>query len=326
MKREVALVLLLLSFAAVPLTGNEYWTGLLTQALILGGFSMGLDILVGYTGMPSLGHATFFGLAGYGTALAITRWGIDPWAAAGIGVLFSSLVALAFAPLAVRLRGVPFLTVTLAFGQLTWGLVTRWGSFTGGENGIPGITRPSLSVGSWGLQRPDGFYLFTLAVVAVLAFLINRFALSPMGLSLRGVRDSDRRMLVLGYSVHARRTMAFVVAAVAAALCGTLSAFFNGYIGPGSLDWRFSAQALLGVVIGGAGSLWGPFVAGAGLHVLKTYICGETERWALILGVLYVIAVVVLPGGLASLPERARKLKEVLRSPTGHDASVHKRL
>ena len=322
MRRYTVLVIILivLGLATVPLFASEYWTELLTQALILGMFSMGLDILVGYTGMPSLGHAAFFGLSGYGSALAITRWGIDPWLAAGLGILFSTIVAALFGPLAVRLRGLTFLTVTLAFGQLTWGLVTRWGSFTGGENGIPGIPRPSLVIGPLDLEQAAGYYWFTLVCLAVLVVLIYRFAGSPMGMSLLGLRDSDRRMEALGYNVHARRAVAFIVAALVAAVCGTLSAYFNRYIGPSSLDWRFSAQALLGVVIGGAGSLWGPFVAGTGLHVLKTNIVGSTDLWAIFLGGLYVLAVVVLPGGLASLPQRLRGRTRSTSLPETQDA------
>ncbi|HSR29165.1 MAG TPA: branched-chain amino acid ABC transporter permease [Anaerolineae bacterium] len=306
MKRGLAVLLIGLALAAVPLVASQYWTELLTQALILGAFSMGLDLLVGYTGMPSLGHAAFFGLSGYGTALAITRGGINPWLAAGIGILVSTAVAACFGPLAVRLRGLPFLTVTLAFGQLTWGLITRWGTFTGGENGVPGVTRPALSLGPFDLQEPAGYYWFTLVCLAILVFMIYRFARSSVGMSLLGVRDSDQRMVALGYNTHIRRSVAFIAAAVVAAVCGTLSVFFNRYIGPTSLDWRFSAQALLGVVIGGVGSLWGPLAAGSGLHVLKTYIVGKTELWAIFLGALYVLAVLVLPGGLASLPQRLR--------------------
>ncbi|HBY92951.1 MAG TPA: branched-chain amino acid ABC transporter permease [Chloroflexi bacterium] len=305
MKRDAFIVLIGLGLAALPLVVGSYWVGLLTQALIFGGFALGLDVLVGYTGMPSLGHAAFFGLAGYGTALAITRWGLNPWLAAGIGIVLSLAVALAFAPLAVRLRGLTFLTVTLAFGQVAWGLATRGGEFTGGENGIPNVARPSL--GFWDLQTPVGFYLFTVFWLIILTLLVSRFVASAVGLSLLGVRDSDTRMAALGYNVQARRALAFVVAAGVGAIYGMLSVFYNQFIGPGSLDWRLSAQMLLSVVIGGAGSLWGPFIAGTGLHVLKTLLTGQTERWPMVLGALYVITVVLLPGGLASLARKFRR-------------------
>jgi len=305
MKRDAFIVLLGLGLAALPLVVGHYWVGLLTQAVIFGGFALGLDVLVGYTGMPSLGHAAFFGLAGYGTALAITRWGINPWLAAGIGIVVSLGVAVAFAPLAVRLRGLTFLTVTLAFGQVAWGMATRGGELTGGENGIPNVIRPSLAF--WDLQAPVGFYLFTVLWVTIVTLLVNRFVASPVGLSLLGVRGSDTRMAALGYDVQARRALAFVVAAAVGAVYGTLSVFYNQFIGPGALDWRLSAQMLLSVVIGGAGSLWGPFVAGTGLHVLKTLLTGQTERWPMVLGGLYVITVVLLPGGIAPLARKFRR-------------------
>jgi branched-chain amino acid transport system permease protein len=306
--------------ALVPLVFGRYWTELLTQAVIFGAAAVGLDVLVGRTGLASLGHGAFFGLAGYGVALGVTRWDLDPWLAAGLGIAVAVAVALAFAPLAVRVRGLAFLTVMLAFGQVAWGLATRGGSFTGGENGLPGVHRPSLGIGFWDLGDPDGFYLFTLLCATAVTYAIVRFAASPVGLSLLGVRDNDRRMAALGYDVRARRVTAFCVAAAAGAVHGVLSAFFNGFVGPGSLDWRLSAQLLLSVVIGGAGSLWGPFVAGGGLHILRTYLTGETQRWPMVLGGLYVAAVVVLPGGLASLPVVWRRLRGAAAWRPGREA------
>ncbi len=317
MRREALILLAGAALAALPWAAGTYWVGLMTQALIFGAFALSLDILAGFTSLPSIGHAAFFGLAGYGAALAVTRWGIDPWAAAAIGILFSVLVALAFGPLAVRLRGLAFLTVTLAFAQVAWGLATRWTSFTGGENGIPSVTRPSLALLGWDLTGPSEFYWFTLFWVVLLTLLIHRFANSAVGMSLLGIRESDRRMAALGYNVQARRTIAFVLAAAAGAVVGVLSAYYNKFIGPGSLDWRLSAQMLLSVIIGGAGSLWGPFIAGTGLHVLKTNLIGETERWVMVLGILYVVTVVLIPKGLASLPRivRAKLWRQQPKSP-----------
>lgn len=304
MKREAWILLAGLGLAAASGLMNDYWLGLLTQAVLFGGFALGLDILVGYTGMASLGHAAFFGLSGYGAALAITRWGFDPWSAAAVGLALSLLTALLFAPLAVRMRELAFLTVTLAFGQVMWGLVTRGGNFTGGENGLPGVTRPSLGLEFWDLQTPRGFFLLTVLCVTVITLLVSRFAASPVGLSLLGIRENEIRMAALGYNVQARRAVAFIIAAGVGAVYGVFSAFFNTFVGPSALDWRLSAQILLSVVVGGAGSLWGAFIAGAGLHILKTYLTGETERWVMVLGLLYVMTVVLLPGGLASLPRK----------------------
>lgn len=299
--------------ALVPLLADDYWTGLLTQAVIFGGAAVGLDILVGYAGLPSLGHGAFFGIAGYGLALGALRWGLDPWLAAGLGVACSVAVALLFAPLAVRVRGLAFLTVMLAFGQVVWGLATRGGTFTGGENGLPGVPRPSL--GPWDLAGTDRFYLFTVACATLVTALVARLAASPVGLSLVGLRENEIRLAALGYDPRARRIVAFVVAAAAGAVYGALNGFYNGFVGPGTLEWRLSAQLLLAVVVGGAGSLWGPFVAGAGLHVLETYVAGATQRWPMVLGALYIATVVLLPGGLASLAGRRWRTRRQERAP-----------
>jgi branched-chain amino acid transport system permease protein len=301
MRDERILLIGAVALCAVPFIFGNYWTGLLTQALIFAGVAMGLDILVGFTGLPSLGHAAFFGLAGYGTAIGIQRYDLNPWLGALLGIVVSIAVAVLFAPLAVRMRGLAFLTIMLAFGQVWWGIATRGGSFTGGENGLPGIPRPSLGVSWWDLRSTDGYFYFTLLCTALVCLVLVRIARSSFGASLLGIRENETRMTTLGYYVAARRAAAFAIAAGAGAVFGVLSAFFNGYVGPGTLDWRLSAQFLLSVVIGGAGSLWGPFVAGGGLHILKTYITGQTQYWPMILGGLYVLAVVALPGGIASI-------------------------
>ncbi len=307
MRRDLAVVLGGVALAAMPFVANEYLVGLMTQALIFGGAAIGLDLLVGFAGLPSLGHAAFFGLAGYGTALSVTHWGLDPWLAAGVGISLSLLAAILFAPLAVRFRGLTFLTIMLAFGQVVWGVAIRWTSFTGGENGIPGVVRPSLGALGWNLDATPSFYWFVLLVVVLMTLVLRRIANSPVGLSLLGIRESDSRMLSLGYDIHKRRVFAFVASAGAGAVFGCLSAFFNRFIGPGSLHWQLSAQLLLSVVIGGAGSLWGPFAAGGGIHITRTLLVGETERWPMVLGALYVLTVVALPGGLASLPNLLRR-------------------
>ncbi|MCA9859644.1 MAG: branched-chain amino acid ABC transporter permease [Thermomicrobiales bacterium] len=312
-----------LVLCVVPFVFGNYWTGLLTQALIFAGVAMGLDILVGFTGMPSLGHAAFFGLSGYGAAIGIQRYDLNPWLAALTGIMFSIALAVLFAPLAVRMRGLAFLTIMLAFGQVCWGIATRGGDFTGGENGLPGIPRPSLGLGWWDLKTTDGFYYFTLVCTVLVSFVLVRIARSAFGASLLGIRENETRMMTMGYHVAARRAAAFSIAAGAGAIFGVLSAFFNGYVGPGTLDWRLSAQFLLSVVIGGAGSLWGPFVAGGGLHIVKTYITGQTQYWPMVLGALYVFAVVVLPGGIASLITLARNRRNRSSGPaTGSTTAV----
>jgi branched-chain amino acid transport system permease protein len=279
---------------------------------------VGLDLLVGYSGLPSLGHAAFFGLAGYGAAISCLRLGLDPWLGGAFGVAASTAVAALVAPLFVRVQGVRFITITLAFGQLVWGLATRGGTFTGGENGlsVPPLPMPApLSE----IPSSRSLYLLTVAVVILLVLGIRRFARSPVGLSLRALKSSESRAKVVGYDVGARRSLAFVLSGLVMSVAGVLSSFFNAFVGPSSLDWSLSAQMLLSVVVGGPGSLWGPFMAGGILHIARVTLTGATERWPIVLGALYVATVVFLPGGLWSLTSKATWLRE--RRSTGQPAS-----
>ncbi|MHB9113611.1 MAG: branched-chain amino acid ABC transporter permease [Thermoleophilia bacterium] len=284
---------------------DPYWLGIATQGLVFALFAAGLDVLVGWCGLASLGHAAFFGTSGYVLAVLTTRWGLDPWLAAGFGIVFATALAAAFAPLAVRVSGLTFLTVMLAAGQIVWGVALKWRSVTGGSDGIPGVPRPTQVLG---LSFVDSrtFFVLTLVVVVLVVALVWRLMEGPLGLQLRGVRQSDLRLRSLGYDVRGLRMVAFVVSGFVASVAGILAAFFNQFVGTNSVDWRLSAQMLLAVVIGGPGSLWGPFVAGFGLFLLQVFATNLTDRWTLILGLLYIVAVLVIPRGLWPLVRRAR--------------------
>ena len=297
--------------AMAPLVLGNYWIGLLTQALIYGAVAAGLDLLIGFGGLPSLGHAAFFGMSAYGTAMLTTQANIDPLAAALISVVGTAIVAAAVAPFFTRLWGLGFITVTLAFGQVIWGLAVRGGSRTGGENGIVRIPRPKLIADV--LSTETGFYVATVVLVAAVLFVISRIAHSPFGLSLLGIRDGEQRMTALGYRVNVRRSVVFTIAATSAAILGTWFVFFNQFIGPSTLEWKQSAGFLLAVVIGGRASLWGPFAAGVLLTLLETVLTGETTLWPMVLGIFYVIAVLVIPDGIVSIRSQLVSLVSVAR-------------
>lgn len=294
-------------FLMAPVLVGAYWIGLLTQALIFGGVAAGLGLLVGYAGLPSLGHAAFFGLAAYGTAIFTTKSGMDPMSAALVAVAGTTIIAAAIAPFLTRLRGLGFITVTLAFGQVLWGIALRGGSLTGGENGIVGIPRPKFI---WDLlATATGFYIATVVAVFAGLLVISHIAHSPFGLSLLGIRDGEQRMTALGYGVNIRRSVAFTIAATTGAAFGVWFAFFNQFIGPSALDWKQSAAFLLAVVIGGRASLWGPFAAGMLLTVVETILTGQTNLWPMVLGILYVITVLLIPDGIVSVRGRLQTLK-----------------
>lgn len=282
---------------------DSYWIGVLSQALMMGMAAVALDVLVGWCGMASLGHAAYFGVAGYVLAVLSTRYGMNSWLAALIGIVAVTILALAIGPLAVRTRGLAFLTVTLAFGQCIWGVATDWRSVTGGSDGIPGIPRPSTFLGL-SLVNPRVFYLLCVIVAAVIFVVVYRFMKGPFGLQLRGVRLSELRLRSLGYDATRLRIAAFVISAAIIGVCGVVFTFFNQYVGTNTLDWKLSAQMLLAVVVGGPGTLWGPFVAGFGLFFVQILATNVSQRWILILGMIYILSVLLLPRGIASLIRR----------------------
>src|SRR5215510_11252759 len=208
---------------AYPLT-------LLTQALIVGILAMSLDVLLGYTGLTSLGHAAYFGVGAYAVAIMTTekQAGLIPCLV--IGVLLAAATAAVFGLLAIRATGTYFLMITLALGMVIWGLAFRWVSLTKGDNGIAGVPRPSL--GPLELSGPLPFFYFCLVAAAVAWALMGLLVISPFGLGLKGIRGSESRMAALGYNVWLHKYLAFVIAGVFAGLAGVLWAYYNGFVGP----------------------------------------------------------------------------------------------
>jgi branched-chain amino acid transport system permease protein len=296
----VLALLVLLVLAAVPLFVDPFGTSTLSRVLVFALFAVSLDLLVGVTGLPSLGHAAYFGVGAYTAGLVslhVTSEGVVPvLAAAGAG----AVAAAATGWLAVRSSGVFFLMLTLAIGELVFQLAQSLSSVTGGSNGLFGI--PAVRVGGTALTLPGYVYWFVL-VVAVLGFaamwLISR---SPFGAVLRGIRDNEPRMRSLGYSPFRYKLAAFVLAGGFAGLAGGLFAAQVRLVTPTEAGTAASSLVLLAVVLGGAGTLWGP-VLGAAVVVLVRDALGPSldGHGPLVLGIVFVVAVYVLPRGFAGL-------------------------
>ena len=283
---------------AYPLT-------LITQALIFGILAMSLDLLLGYTGLPSLGQAAYFGVAAYAVALLATerQVGLVGCAAAGIGL--AAVTAAVFGLVAIRARGTYFLMITLALGMVMWGLAFRWVSLTKGDNGVSGVPRPEL--GALSLSAALPFFYFTLAAAAASWALLGLLVTSPFGLGLKGIRGSESRMAALGYNVWLHKYLAFVIAGVFAGLAGVLWAYYNGFVGPTDVQLVTSVEALLMTALGGPGTLIGP-VLGAGVIVfLKNFVSVYTKRWLLILGAVYIGVILFAPHGIVGTLRRARR-------------------
>jgi len=296
----VAVAVLLVAAPALP----SYYLGLLTKALILGIFAMSLNVLLGYTGLGSFGHALYFGVGAYTVGLLGLKVLASFWIDTLAALLVSALVAVALAPLTLRARGSYFAMITLALAQVAWGIAFGWRSLTGGDDGLPGIGRPVI--GGFALTSETSFFYLVGIVFVVTTLGVAVLVESPFGKALSGIKESEIRMEVLGYDVWIYQYAASVISGVLAGLAGALFVYYNGYVSPVYLSVAFSAQALFMVVLGGAGTLLGP-VIGAGIIVLlENLISLFTERWLLVLGVIYMLVTLFAPRGVHGLFRRSR--------------------
>ncbi|MYB29140.1 MAG: branched-chain amino acid ABC transporter permease [Acidimicrobiaceae bacterium] len=281
-----------------PLGLDSFYTNVATQVLIFALAAMSLDILMGYTGFPSLGHAGFFGVGAYTVGLVTVRYFSNLWIVLLLGVLAGCVVSALVGILALRTRGGAFLMTTLALGQVLWAIAFGWNSVTGGDDGLPGISRPPWGL-PWSLGETDTFYYLVLSIFAVASFLMWRIVKSPFGLALMGIRDSEERMKALGHDVGRQKLLAFVIAGTFAALAGGLFAYKQTFINPDSaIGLVLSAELFLMVIIGSPGTLVGPAFGAAGLVVLESTLSEYTERWEFVLGLIFVIIALSAPDGL----------------------------
>jgi branched-chain amino acid transport system permease protein len=285
---------------ALPAVLSSYQLSLVTKMLIFGIFAMSLDLLLGYAGLPSLGHAAYFGVAAYTVGLLALRVANNFWLDFPAGLLMAAGVSALFGLFALRTRGSYFLMITLALGQVLWGIAFGWRSLTGGDDGLPSVPRPDLSL-PWALTDGVPFYYFVLIFFALAVGALALIVSSPFGRALVGVRESERRMEVLGYDVWRYKYVAFILAGFFAGLAGNLFVYFNGFVSPSYLNILFSASALLMVILGGSGTLLGPAIGAAAIVGLENFISGYMERWVLVLGVIYVLVTLFAPNGLVGL-------------------------
>jgi branched-chain amino acid transport system permease protein len=304
--RAAALVAVGLAVAAPVL--RSYYLGLLTKALILGIFAMSLNVLLGYTGLGSFGHALYFGMGAYTVGLLARKVVASFWIDTLAAVLVSALVALALGPLTLRARGSYFAMITLALAQVAWGIAFGWRSLTGGDDGLPGVGRPVIA--GFTLASETAFFYLVALIFALATLGLAVLVESPFGKALAGVKDSEVRMEVLGYDVWSYQYAASVIAGMLAGLAGALFVYYNGYVSPVYLSIVFSAQALFMVVLGGTGTLLGPAIGAGIIVLLENVISVFTERWLLVLGLVYMLVTLFAPRGVHGLFRRARASRD----------------
>jgi branched-chain amino acid transport system permease protein len=272
-------------------------------------FALALNVLAGYGGLVLLGHAALFAIAGYAAALMLQ---------AGYGHLTANIIALVitliasaiFGVLSLRSTGIGFLMITLALGQIVWGVCYRWQSLTGGDNGINVTTRPEPF--GIALTEAPAFYYAVLVVFLIALLNMAIFVRSPLGASLRGTRDQPRRMNALGYNVWLIRFLAFLVSGFWTGVSGLLFIYYNQFISPQVSALQTSAETLLMVISGGTATLLGPIAGAAIVVIMKNVVSAYVERWNMVLGVIFVLIITFMPEGL--VPGSVRLWKMGLRA------------
>jgi branched-chain amino acid transport system permease protein len=307
-RKLAVLALAAVLLMAMPPFLSAYWVGLLTQMLIFAILAMSLDILLGYTGLPSLGHAGFFGVAAYAVAVLSTRHQAGFWTCLLLGLLIGTLVSAVLGLLVSHVRDVYFLMITLAIGMVLWGVSYRWIPMTGGDNGISGIPRLETQLGlPW--TGPLPFYYLALIIFAACSALLALVVRSPFGLTLQGIRESGSRAESLGVHTWLHRYLSFVISGAFASVAGIVWAYYNGFVSPTYLDLTASSELFLMVTLGGPGTLAGPAIGAGAIVLLKNVVSTYTERWLLILGAVYIIMILWAPQGVWNLGKTQRSHK-----------------
>jgi branched-chain amino acid transport system permease protein len=297
---------LLAALAIYPFAAPPYLLSLLTEVLIYGIFAMSLDLILGYAGLVSFGHAAFFGVGAYVAGIAAVRLNPHMGLTLPLALVAAALAALVIGYLSIRTSGIYFLMLTLAFAQVLYAVAFKWTPVTGGSNGVSGIPRPALGLvpGGGELADPVRFYFFILIVFLLVYYGLRRVVASPFGRALVGIRENEARMAAIGYDVARFKLAAFVLAGVLAGLAGALNTYLNVFVSPATLNWPTSGQVLVMVIIGGAGTLVGP-VLGAGLVLLlQNLVSSQTDRWPMIMGGVFIVFVLVARFGIIGIWDR----------------------
>ncbi|GAY08078.1 branched-chain amino acid transport system permease protein LivM [Pseudonocardia sp. N23] len=296
----VPAIVVVVVLAAAPLFLAPFATTTLTRLLVFGLLAVSLDLLVGITGLPSLGHAAYFGAGAYAAGWVSIHLTPAIPVPLLVGAAVGGLAAAATGWVAVRSAGVYFLMLTLAIGEVLAQLAQSWDGVTGGANGLSGI--PAARLGSEPLLGVGYLYWYVLAVGVVAFALVWLLARSPFGATLRGIRDNESRMRAIGYSTTLYKYGAFIAAGTIAGVAGSLLAAQQRLVTPGDLGFTTAALVLLAVVVGGAGSLWGPVVGAAVVVLVRDALGpGLGGHGELLLGIVFVLVVYLLPRGAAGL-------------------------
>jgi branched-chain amino acid transport system permease protein len=272
-----------------------------TQMIIWGLLALGYNILYGYTGLLSFGHAAYFGLGAYATGIMLIRTHCSLLAGISAGVLVACVGAAVIGLFCLRRRGIYFALLTLAFAQMLYFTANIWESLTGGEPGLRNIPQPPLQLPglfSVNIYTPLRFYYFVFGFVVLSLLILNRILESPFGKVLQGIRENERRARALGYNTNRIKWLSFILSGFFSGLAGALHTLYISFVGLEQLYWETSGKILLMTLLGGPGTFFGPFI-GAGVFLyLEDIISGFTKYWMIVLGPIFVLCVMFFPQGI----------------------------
>jgi branched-chain amino acid transport system permease protein len=302
-RSALLIVLLVLVLATVPWMGSRYYTYVATDVVVLALFATSLNLLLGYTGLVSFGHAAYFGIGAYTCAILMKTYEVPFVIALVCAPLLAAAFAVVFGFFCVRLTRIYFAMLTLAFAQIVWGIAFRWNAVTGGEQGMSDVPYPDLS---WMAAMPllgtlrvaEQYYLVALVIVAVCMMLLRMIVNSPFGRMLTVIRENPERARFIGLNVRRYELAAFVIAGAFAGVAGALFGLFNRGVFPDFAYWSKSAEVLIMVILGGMGHFWGPAIGAAALLLLNQQISAYTQYWPFVLGVTLIVLLFLFPGGI----------------------------
>ena len=292
------------------------YQALAANILIFGLYAVGFNLLFGYTGMLSFGHAAFLGTGSYFTGMAIVHAQL-PWLAAlGLGVLAATVVGAVIGFLAIRTRGIYFAMVTLALGQIVYYAFYKAEKWTGGENGLRGVNVPALDLGGWRLDftQPTTKYYVIYVFVALALWLVSRILASPFGAVMESIRENEKRAAACGYDVNRSKLLVFVLSAALCGLAGGLRALHLSVVPVDSLHYLQSGQAVMMCLLGGMGTFFGPFVGAAVFLYLEDVVTGLTRYWMAVVGTVFMLFVLFFPRGIwGTILQRIDRRIEIAR-------------
>jgi branched-chain amino acid transport system permease protein len=299
MKFAPYIFVVILLLVVPPFTGT-YYQSMFIKILIFAIFAMSLDLTMGYTGLVSFGHAAFLGMAGYAVGILTVNFNITSfWIVLPAALVITAILSAIIGYISLRVSGVYFILVTMAFGQLLSVVATKWYTLTGGRDGLSGVTYPNL-----GFDFPwtsTTFYYFVFIFFVICFFILRRIVSSSFGKTLVGIRENEQRMRSLGFNTWSIKYTAIIIGGTFAGMAGVLFAYFYGTMVPSYFALEMSALPMLMVIIGGPATLWGPGLGAAVIIIVQQYSSiYAPERWPLILGGIFVLCVLLLKGGFAN--------------------------